>query len=73
MNFQRFVLLALTAATWPACVARGGGESVSIEHSIAAIEEGRFHGWPANNGVWQWGDEILVGFTQGPGGCPLRS
>ncbi|MEZ6045194.1 MAG: sialidase family protein [Planctomycetaceae bacterium] len=36
-----------------------------MEHRIAAIEEGRFHGWPANNGVWQWGDEILVGFTQG--------
>ena len=23
---------------------------------------GRFGGWPANNGIWQWGDEILVGF-----------
>lgn len=34
-------------------------------HSIAAIEENKFHGWPANNGIWQWGDEILVGFTQG--------
>ncbi len=43
----------------------GGDESLSIQHSIAAIEEGRFHGWPANNGVWQWGEEILVGFTQG--------
>lgn len=40
-------------------------DSISVEHSIAAIEEGRFHGWPANNGVWNWGDEILVGFTQG--------
>ncbi|QDT49125.1 BNR/Asp-box repeat protein [Symmachiella dynata] len=40
-------------------------ESVAIEHKIAAIEEDRFHGWPANNGVWQWGDEFLVGFTQG--------
>jgi len=32
---------------------------------MVAIEKDRFHGWPANNGVWQWGDEILVGFTQG--------
>jgi hypothetical protein len=39
--------------------------SVSIEHKIVAIEKDRFHGWPANNGVWQWGNEILVGFTQG--------
>lgn len=34
-------------------------------HTIVAIEQDRFHGWPANNGVWQWGDEILVGYTQG--------
>ena len=28
-------------------------------------EEGRFGGWPANQGIWSWGDEILVGFVQG--------
>ena len=30
--------------------------------------EGRFAGWPANNGAWEWdgGREILVGFTDGP-------
>src|SRR5690606_9860018 len=22
-------------------------------------------GWPANHGVWIWGDEILVGFSKG--------
>jgi hypothetical protein len=38
---------------------------VGIRHVIAAIEEGKFHGWPANNGAWRWGNEILVGFTQG--------
>lgn len=65
MTFKRLCQLALLAATWPVCLTCGGEESVSIEHSIAAIEDGRFHGWPANNGVWQWGDEILVGFTQG--------
>ena len=37
----------------------------NIKHVIVAFEEGRFHGWPANNGVWNWEDEILVGFTQG--------
>jgi hypothetical protein len=36
-----------------------------IKHVIAAIEKDKFHGWPANNGSWHWGDEILVGFTQG--------
>ena len=41
------------------------GESDAVEHEIVAIAKDRFHGWPANNGVWQWGNEILVGFTQG--------
>lgn len=36
-----------------------------VKHIIAAIEKDKFHGWPANNGIWQWADEILVGFTQG--------
>ena len=25
----------------------------------------RFGGWPANHGIWNWGDEILVGFSIG--------
>jgi len=37
----------------------------NLQHAIAAIEKDRFNGWPANNGIWQWGEEILVGFTQG--------
>jgi hypothetical protein len=28
-------------------------------------ERGRFGGWPANHGLWSWGDEILVGFSAG--------
>ena len=36
-----------------------------INHAIVAIEKDRYHGWPANNGVWHWANEILVGFTQG--------
>lgn len=35
-----------------------------IEHVIVFYEEGRFAGWPANNGIWNWGDEILVGFVE---------
>ena len=26
-------------------------------------EPGRYGGWPANHGLWQWGDELVVGFT----------
>ena len=29
------------------------------------FEPGRFGGWPANQGMWSWGNEILVGFTAG--------
>ncbi|MDW7681187.1 MAG: hypothetical protein SCK70_11520, partial [bacterium] len=34
--------------------------SVPAKHVIVADEPGYFFGWPANHGVWQWGDEILV-------------
>ncbi len=29
------------------------------------FERGMFGGWPANFGIWNWGDEILVGFAKG--------
>ena len=39
--------------------------STLVKHAIVAVEKGRYHGWPANNGIWSWENEILVGFTQG--------
>lgn len=33
-----------------------------MKHSLVYYEEGRFGGWPANNGIWIWDNEILVGF-----------
>ncbi len=42
-----------------------GAMTRSIEHNIVYLEEGRFAGWPANQGIWSWGDEIVVGFTLG--------
>src|ERR1700752_3436330 len=35
-------------------------ETVMVYH-----QKGRFGGWPANHGIWSWGDEILVGFSAG--------
>lgn len=35
---------------------------LEIENNIVYQEEGKFCGWPANEGVWSWGNEILVGF-----------
>ena len=36
-----------------------------IKHVKVYYEPGRFGGWPANNGIWSWGNEILVGFARG--------
>jgi hypothetical protein len=37
----------------------------AAKNVIVYKESGRFTGWPANNGVWAWGNEILVGFVLG--------
>lgn len=34
-------------------------------HVLVYFEKGRFGGWPANHGIWSWGNEILVGFSAG--------
>lgn len=34
-----------------------------IQHGIVYYEDGGFAGWPANNGIWCWDDEILTGFV----------
>lgn len=38
-------------------------QPVAKENVIVYKEPGRYGGWPANHGLWQWGDEIVVGFT----------
>ncbi|MDR2675736.1 MAG: glycoside hydrolase [Opitutaceae bacterium] len=42
--------------------AKPGGD---IEHIIVSHSSGEFAGWPANEGCWAWGDEILAGYTVG--------
>jgi hypothetical protein len=42
---------------------------LSAEHVVNVLsvlvyrESGRLGGWPANHGIWSWGNEILVGFS----------
>jgi hypothetical protein len=36
-----------------------------IKNTVVYKEPGRFAGWPANHGMWSWGNEILVGFSRG--------
>ena len=37
----------------------------AFRHVRVYFEKGMFGGWPANHGIWSWGDEILVGFSKG--------
>jgi hypothetical protein len=36
-----------------------------MNHIVIYREPGRYAGWPANYGIWSWGNEIVVGFTVG--------
>ena len=40
-------------------------ESAVVKNVTVCLEEGRYGGWPANHGIWNWGNEILVGFELG--------
>lgn len=59
----RLVILAITLSlTYGAALA----ESLQgVTHVKVFHEKGRFAGWPANHGIWSWGNEILVGFKVG--------
>ena len=46
-------------------LATSGEPPGAVRHVVVYREEGRFAGWPANHGIWAWGDEILVGFSRG--------
>ncbi|MAF11815.1 hypothetical protein CMK11_15315 [Candidatus Poribacteria bacterium] len=39
--------------------------STRLRHITICREPGRYAGWPANYGIWNWGNEIVVGFTYG--------
>jgi hypothetical protein len=64
-------LAALLPAGVLAIFACFGGQSdtkeaaKAIRHVVVHQRPGHFAGWPANNGIWIWQDEILVGFTLG--------
>jgi hypothetical protein len=79
MNRKQFLKNSLAAAGTlpflPSCnwFERPGQESMnpevpgSLRHVVVATREGRFLGWPANNGLWTWDSrkELLVGFSDG--------
>jgi hypothetical protein len=47
----------------------GGALATEPPHVVHQLdvyrEDNRFAGWPANHGMWSWGDEIVFGFESG--------
>lgn len=56
------VLFAIVLALQASAAER---PALDAKHVKVYAESGRFGGWPANHGIWSWGDEILVGFSAG--------
>lgn len=71
MNRRHFLLtsssLASTLALAPnfLSAAESPLRARDARHIKVYYEKGRFGGWPANYGMWNWGDETLVGFSRG--------
>jgi hypothetical protein len=58
---SRFMVILLSLAA-PLAAA---DKTESIHHTVVYQQQGRFAGWPANQGIWSWDDEIVVGFSLG--------
>src|SRR5688572_29940468 len=61
MIFKSLACLCILSAAVPLSAQR----AMSTKDIVVHKESGRFAGWPANNGMWAWGNEILVGFSLG--------
>ena len=56
----------LLAAVLLSSAMASSDETVTVDkHVKVYYEAGRFGGWPANHGMWHWGNEVLVGFSRG--------
>ena len=44
---------------------RGADPPRVVEDVAVYTANGRFGGWPANHGMWGWGNELVVGFSAG--------
>jgi len=57
---RRDFLRTVSAGSLLALPAHAAARNVTVYK-----ESGRFAGWPANHGIWSWGNEIVVGFEIG--------
>lgn len=56
---RKVLFTCLGAATLSSAV------DVPAKQVVVYREAGRYGGWPANHGIWIWGNEIAVGFEAG--------
>ena len=61
---MRYLLITFAAMTLT-FAPQAQSASDTIHHTVVIKESGRFSGWPANHGIWSWGNEIVVGFQHG--------
>lgn len=62
--FTRILALAAFSVTGVILPALAQQNDKSIEHTVVFQKDGKYGGWPANHGIWVWGNEILVGFVE---------
>lgn len=56
--------MKILAALALCSIALSAADLKSDQRDILVYKEsGRFGGWPANHGIWSWGNEIVVGFS----------
>jgi len=59
------ITILITAISCRNASKESNKSAMGTEHVVVYHEDGRFAGWPANNGFWVFADdEILVGFIE---------
>lgn len=69
MNFthsisRRSVCLLTCLVSTFCCLLGQSTAGGKVRHVIVYHDVEEFAGWPANGGLWMWGDELLVGFDR---------
>jgi len=73
------LMAAVVVATIVVCVVASAQQPPTIKNVVVFKETDKFAGWPANNGLWAWDNEIVVGFVVGAfdddkrGGHPIKA
>jgi BNR repeat-like domain len=62
---ERAVMVGLAGCLLCWLGSTAAAEPPGVKHVEVYRETGRFGGWPANHGMWSWGNEIMVGFSRG--------